>query len=172
VTLELRPLSAEDMEQVRQWRHLFMETLRTPYMLTAEQQQDYYRNVICDRRSTTRYWGFWQAFVEPVVLVGYGGIENIQWETRTGEVSILIDPQHHGKGYGGAALTLILDQAFNHLNLKNVWGECYKCSKAWTFWVHEIEKRGGYTTTLPARKYWSGAYWDSIYFTFYGKETA
>jgi RimJ/RimL family protein N-acetyltransferase len=186
--ITLRPLSATDMEQVRLWRNAAPETLRTPFMLTAEQQQDYYRTVICDRRSTTRYWGFHD--ILPIkyppeesgikmmpwdpsysckldTLVGYGGIENIQWESSTGEISVLIGPDYQGKGYGRAAVDAILDQAFNHLNLETVWGECYHCCEAVTFWEKLVQERGGYLTQLPMRKYWNGAYWHSTYFTFY-----
>jgi RimJ/RimL family protein N-acetyltransferase len=165
--ITLRPLSLEDMEVIRNWRHQVMETLRTPYMLTAEQQADYYIHTICDRRGTTRYWGFWADKVEPMVLVGMGGIENIQWENRTGEISVLISSQERGKGYGRAAVDAILDQAFNHLNLETVYGECYKCSAAVPFWEKLVDERSGYLTLLPMRKYWNGAYWDAIYFTFY-----
>jgi len=90
-------------------------------MLTKEQQQDYYRNVICDRRGTTRYWGlhdldivtFREMLGDPEKgkvrtqfgnsLIGYGGIENIEWENRHGEISIIIAPEYRGStGYGEA----------------------------------------------------------------------
>ncbi len=97
--MELRPLTEENMEQVRIWRHEVPETLRTSYMLTKEMQQDYYRNVICNRNSTTRYWGLYgdcgdlQPEKECPHFFGYGGIENISWENRNGEMSLLIAPQ-------------------------------------------------------------------------------
>lgn len=159
--IQLRPLTADNMQMVRDWRNEIPETLRTPFPLTEEQQAQYYRDVICDRRGTTRYWGFWTD-----AFVGYGGIENTQWENRIGEISILIAPNVRGKGYGREAVALVLEQAFNQLNLENVWGECYYCSTAVDFWYKLIQERHGYATTLPGRKYYNGKYYPSMYFSF------
>jgi RimJ/RimL family protein N-acetyltransferase len=185
MTLELRPLSAEDMETVRHWRHESMETLRTPYMLTKEQQQDYYRNVICDRRGTTRYWGlhdldivtFREMLGDPEKgkvrtqfgnsLIGYGGIENIEWENRHGEISIIIAPEYRGKGYGAEGVQLFLQEAFDALNLHAVHGECYYSHDGPAFWKHLVEKYRGWGTDLPHRKFWKGAYWPCYWFIFY-----
>ena len=40
--MTLEPLTLEDMETIRHWRHEIKETLRTPYVLTKEMQEDYY----------------------------------------------------------------------------------------------------------------------------------
>lgn len=170
--MELRPLSLEDMEQIRLWRNSIPETTRTPFLLTKEQQQDYYRTVICDRRSTTRYWAVWRdcGDLQPdnqcLHFLGMGGIENIEWENRRGEISILLDPNERGKGYGTEAVEAFLRQAFLHLNLENVWGECYCCSPAVPFWEKMAKKWSAFTTFLPARKYWDGQYYASLYFNF------
>jgi RimJ/RimL family protein N-acetyltransferase len=174
--LEFRALSKTDMETIRNWRHEFMETLRTPYLLTAEQQAAYYESVICNRLSTTRYWGFWSEKEEfddddlPTLrgqLIGYGGIENIQWENRLGEISVLIAPKQQGKGYGRQAVEGILLRAFGLLNLDNVYGECYQSSGAVPFWEKLVREKHGYTTLLPNRKFWNGEYYNSLYFNFF-----
>ena len=179
--MELRPLSEANMEQVRVWRHEVPETLRTSYMLTEEMQQDYYRNTICNRNSTTRYWGLWVPqgdFPEDQVIVehglawgfiGYGGIENISWENGNGEISLLIGPDYRGRGYGKQAVGLFLDQAFNHMRLHTVHGECYECGP-WKFW-NKLSRVYSKATAdmacwLPCRKYYKGEHHDSYYFTF------
>jgi RimJ/RimL family protein N-acetyltransferase len=172
--MTLRPLELADMEPIRQWRNASLETLRTPFPLTREQQEDWYRSVICDRRGTTRYWGLeLKGHVagdllidEDKYLVGYGGIENIQHENRLGEISILIAPEYRGKGYGMEAVELFLHRAFKQLNLANIWGECYTCSPAVRFWERLIAKWGAFSCRIPARKYWEGVYWPSLYFNF------
>lgn len=164
----LKPLSITDMEQVRIWRNEVPETLRTPYMLTYEQQEKYYQEVICDRGGTTRYWGFWDDIKEPFEsFVGYGGIENIQWENRIGEISVLINPLYRGAGLGREAVKLIFCQAFKILNLNAIWGECYLSSPAVKFWEKLIAEYRAFSVELPHRKYWNGVYWPSLYFTFY-----
>jgi RimJ/RimL family protein N-acetyltransferase len=177
--MQFKPLSLADMEQIRQWRNEVPETLRTPFLLTQEQQEDYYRITICDRRSTTRYWGFWDQVRGPDVatppyshpteveaFIGYGGIENIEWENRCGEISVLIAPDFRGKGYGEEAVGEILRRAFCELNLENVHGECYYSSPAEKFWEKLILKYMAYKTMLPSRKFCAGRYYDSLYFNF------
>ena len=171
--MELRPLTESDMEQVRVWRHDVPNVLRTPYMLTEEMQQDYYERVICNRDSSTRYWGLWDEVPDvPWELdefIGYGGIENISWENGNGEISLLISPDYRGKGYGKQAVGLFLDQAFNNLRLEHIYGECYECGP-WRFWnsmalIYSKATRD-LACWLPARKYYQGEYHDSYYFTF------
>ena len=184
--MELRPLTEENMEQVRIWRLGCPESLRTPYMLTEEMQQDYYRNTICNRQSTTRYWGLWTAgsvargrrsgdfkwctedgeSLQGWRFTGYGGIENISQENGNGEMSLLLGPEYRRKGHGKVAVGLFLDQAFNHLRLEHVYGECYECAP-WKFWQEMQRVYGGPEPTwLPNRKYYQGEYHDSYYFTF------
>ena len=170
--MRLDALTAADMEQIRVWRHEVPETLRTPYMLTAEMQADYYRDVICDRRGTTRYWaltamakGVGDSEWSPSHLVGYGGIENISWENRNGEISLLLRPECRGKGYGREAVGLFLEQAFEHMNLECVYGECYMCGP-WEFWEKMVVGYRHPAALLPDRKYYQGAYYGSYYFTF------
>ena len=174
--MELRPLTEENMEQVRIWRHGVPECLRTPYMLTEEMQQDYYRNIICNRQSTTRYWGLHRelpachdygiTLPSKSIFTGYGGIENISWENGNGEISLLLGPEYRDKGYGKEAVGLFLDQAFNHMRLEHVYGECHECAP-WIFWHKMQQVYGGLLPTwLPKRKYYKGEYHDSYYFTF------
>ena len=175
--MTLKPLTLYDMQQIRLWRDEVRETLRTPYVLTAEQQEDYYRTVICDRDSRTRYWGLWATKYEALppllphtqegpIFIGYGGIENIEWENSTGEISILIGAEFHRHGYGRKAVDMFLEEAFYRLNLHSVHGECYRCSPACKFWQKIIQSHKGFTIDLPARKYWDDVYWPSMYFTF------
>jgi RimJ/RimL family protein N-acetyltransferase len=159
--MNLRALELEDMECIRQWRNQCLDTLRTPFPLTKEQQEDWYRNEICNRQSRSRFWGI----EENGSLIGYGGIENIQWENSIGEISLLINPKYQGQGYGKQAAIEIITQAFNRLNLHTVFGEVYVTNPAMGFWVAITDAYKGYKTLLPNRKYLDGKYWDSLYFS-------
>ena len=162
--MTLEPLTRKDMEQIRVWRHEFKETLRTPFMLTKEMQEDYYRDTICNRDSKTRYWALCEHKFGRRLL-GYGGIENISWENSNGEMSLLIDPDRHGEGLGSEAVEMFLEQAFSFLNLNVVYGECYG-SGPYEFWEKMVEKYEGEGIWLPRRKFWQGEYYDSFGFTF------
>lgn len=165
VNLELRPLSRDDAETIREWRLDFPETLRTALMLNADQQQDWYTREIEDRRSTTRYWALYVLDT----LVGYGGIENISWENRQGEISVLIGKKHQGHGYGKAAVDLFLNQAFNYLNLDIVYGEVYTCGNV-GFWQKICAEKEAFNTMVPGRKFFAGKYHDAMVFVFRRKE--
>ena len=123
--IEWKELSSEDAEQIRLWRNQCLDTLRTPYPLTKEQQEDWYINTVCDRKANARWFGVY--FDD--ILVGYTGIENISWENRIGEISLLISPSNQECGYGWEAADKILQYAFNSLNLNCVFGECYESNE-------------------------------------------
>jgi RimJ/RimL family protein N-acetyltransferase len=159
----LRALDVGDMEHIRLWRNESLDTLRTPFPLTKEQQEDWYRSEVCDRRSRSRFFAIEDG---SNILVGYGGIENIQWENSIGEISLLISPRYRGKSMGTLAASEILREAFWGMNLHTVYAECYSNNKAVGFWRRIfVRDWGGSETILPNRKYCQGQYFDSHYFS-------
>ena len=61
------------------------------------------------------------------VPIGNIGIMNIEWRHRSGEVGIVIgEKRFWGQGYGRRVMTLILDHAFNTLNLNRVFLRVYE----------------------------------------------
>jgi len=191
--MKLKVLSEQDCEQVRIWRNDALESLRTPFPLTLEQQNRFFHEVVCDRRANARYWGIWDE-VEVQVLteyienynpaygtgypvnkyetarqdsfIGMCGIENIEWENKRGEISIILNPEYHGKGYGEKAIELLLEQGFMYMNLDNIYGECYENNPAIEFWKKVIKKYSpDYEPIwLDCTKYYDGQYWDSLWF--------
>jgi RimJ/RimL family protein N-acetyltransferase len=176
--MKLKELSLQDCEQVRIWRNECLESLRTPFPLTKEMQEQFYREVVCNRDARARYWGVWEtkipnknlpkelaAVCKPYdYLIGMIGLENIEFENRRAEVSIIINPEYKGKGYGTEAVDLLLEQGFNYLNLENIWGECYKSNKAIEFWKMIVVKYKAHSFDMPNTEYWSGEYYGSTYF--------
>jgi len=94
-----------------------------------------------------------------------GGITNIQWENRLGEISLIIAPRYQKKGIGTNAAILLFNEAFYQMNLKTVFGECYRCNPSVAFWEKITKRYDGYSTVLPNRKYWNGKFHDSYYFS-------
>jgi len=163
--MKLRVPTHADIQQARIWRNNCLESLRTSYPLTYEQQEDFYNKVVCDRKANSRYWSIYQEekYV-PGVLIGFGGIINIEWENSHGEISLIMRPEYRGQGLGEEAVNLLLDQGFNHLGLKTIWGECYACSTAHNFWAYLSEKNHWFTSILINRKFWKGKFYNSVYF--------
>jgi RimJ/RimL family protein N-acetyltransferase len=174
--MKLKALSLADLEQVRLWRNGCLESLRTPFLLTQEMQEAFYRDVVCNRQSNARYWGAWTEEPYPKtvltgnitmqrigvnsVLVGMCGLENIQWENRLAEISLILDPEYP---MYADALRLLLSEAFMSLNLENVYTEVYDCSPYRSFWREIIDKYKCDAAILPCRKYWNGRYFNSMY---------
>lgn len=183
--MKLEALTLDQCQQVRLWRNDALETLRTPYPLTQEQQEAFYRDVVCNRNSHHRYWAVVSVNTfgdnDEQLFYGMVGITNIQWENRIGEISLIIDPDRRGKGEGEVAVDLLLNKAFNYLNLQTVFGECYRCNPAWKFWreiANKYADKEAYRSLtakeetivshymlLPNRKYFNGKYWMSVYFS-------
>jgi len=157
--LELRPLSLDDVLRANAWRNKQLAMLRTSRPLTTEQQMEFYQRVVCDRSASARFWGVWCG----VEFIGLVGIENIQWENRIGEISLITDLPQHQEG----ALRLILNAGFNSLNLRNLYTEVYDCSPRQKFWFDQFNNYNGATLArLPERKFYNGYYYDGQYINF------
>jgi RimJ/RimL family protein N-acetyltransferase len=182
--MKLKELTLENCEQVRQWRNNCLESLRTPFPLTKEMQERFYHDIVCDRNARARYWGIHEEmnipfskdflekiiprpekdYYEDILIIGMVGLENIELENRRGEISIILNPDCRGKGYGEQAVDLLLEQGFMYLNLDNIWGEVYSCNKATAFWAKILKKYNGSSAILPNTKYWYRKYCYSTFF--------
>lgn len=162
--VKLDCLTERDVQKVRIWRNIVLETLRTPYFLTQSMQENFYKNVVCNPSSNCRFFAVRGQY--DVDLIGMIGLTNIQWENRNAEISIIIDPEKRKKGFGSIAIDLLFDVGFYNLNLHMIYGEAYKTNHHnISFWEGIIKKYDGYSTILPERKYYDGRYYNSIYFS-------
>ena len=158
-----KALKKEDMAQIVEWRNSTVGVLRTPFLMTKDMQEEFYERTVCDRGADSRYF----AIHFDGSLVGMAGVNNISWENRNGEISLLVNPKLWGKGIGSMAVLEILRVGFNCMNLENIYGECYFSNRAGIkFWESQIERFHGYTAILPNRKFFGGEYYDSLYFSF------
>lgn len=72
-------------------------------------------------------------------LIGHCGLYYVNWIARHAELSIYIGSRHHrGRGYGKEALTLLMDYAFDVMNLNRVWCEVFDHNDA----IHVYKKIG------------------------------
>lgn len=85
----LRPISWDDREQIREWRNRQIDVLRQARVLTAEDQDAYYLNVVEPQFSQARPAQVLLAYTCGDDLLGYGGVVHINWPDRRGEVSFL-----------------------------------------------------------------------------------
>ncbi len=162
--MKLAPATKENCEQVRLWRNQDLVSWRTPYYLTKEMQENFYKETICNRNSPHRYWGIADS---DDVFIGLGGLTDISLENRNAEITLVINPARRRENLGEQAVELILDQAFNYLNLNAVFGEVYVLNDiGYSFWSGMADKYKAFTVALPDRKFWQGHYCCSLYFSF------
>lgn len=90
---EIVPLRHEDIFKIMKWRNDQIHILRQDHILTEEQQENYYRNVIVPSFSQEKPKQILFSYLENGKCVGYGGIVHIDWESRRGEVSFLMETE-------------------------------------------------------------------------------
>lgn len=180
MTLFLDALTRSDCELVRRWRNLEENRLhlRTPFVLTEEMQSRFYDDVVCSRTAPHRFWALRDtegARVQPggygdwetrPAFIGMAGLTDIDPTNGHAEISLILDPAKHGKGYGVMAVGLVLAEAFDRMRLESVRAECYETNPALGFWRKMADGHGAHSTTLPLRKFWGGRYHDALLVTF------
>lgn len=177
--MKFRELRFDDMPQLLRFRAQYPESLRTAFPLTLEQQQAWYQQVVCNRSANARYWGieiqkkftklgFGALDEEKPVLIGMGGVENIQDSNRLAEMSLLIDINWKHLQRDAAIETL--REGFNRYNLENIYTEDYECSRDFQGWLDFSNEFKARIARLPNRKFWDGKYYDSMYANFNREE--
>jgi hypothetical protein len=143
--------------------------LRTSFPLTEQQQKDWYFKTVNDRNSNARFWAITDLYhPDSETLIGMVGIENISWENRSGELSVILSDW----GRFSEALGILLCAGFFSLNLENLYTEVYDCSEISKLWysAHRKYTDNKATQALPNRKFWNGRYYNSIYLNFNRQE--
>ena len=161
--IQFRVLSVDDAERIREWRNEDLSMLRTPFLLTAAMQEDWYKREVSNREARSRWWGIWHdcGDLQPEGPcwhhVGYAGLESIEWENRRAEVSLLVAPSVRGHGVGRDAVDELLRQAFVEINLHSVHGLVYECGPV-QFWRKVLPPGTSWFGPIPSAKYTGGQY--------------
>ncbi|MFW9847602.1 MAG: GNAT family N-acetyltransferase [Candidatus Thorarchaeota archaeon] len=135
----LRRLELEDTDTIlNTWNNYELrQYLATPLPSTREDLTNFI-NSVNEAFSKKSKLTFGIESIETESLVGIIDLSNISWISGNAEISIfaIMDQEDRGKGYALDSMLLLLDVAFNVLNLHNVY-----------LWVVEFNKRaiGFYT---------------------------
>lgn len=102
-------------------------------------------------------------------FIGVMGLHNIDWVSQTATTGAFIgEKEFQNKGYGTEAKMLLLDYAFNTLNLRKV------CSEVISFNKRSLaySKKCGYKVECirPRQYFREGKYWDQIFLAVYKKD--
>lgn len=156
--VHLRPLLRSDVPHLIRWindpevrQYLKASTPKTERIeeewIDRQGKDD--RNIICMIETNKE------------IPIGTMGIHGIDWISRTATTGAMIgNKRYWGKGYGSEAKILLLDYAFNVLNLRKI------CSRAYAFNTRSIaySKKCGYRIEGRLKKhiYRNGTYHDLV----------
>lgn len=134
----------QDMENIRQWRNAQMDVLRQNKVLTQEDQRRYYAEVVVPSFTQPEPRITLVSFLKNGECIGYGGLTNIDWQTKRAEISFLLDPVRVGdensyKKEFGIFLELIKEVAFKDMGLTELFTETYDIRP---FHISELESHG------------------------------
>ena len=116
--VNLRPFSKEDIPTLTCWINDpdIREFGFPPLPQTEKQEEGWFNNLGADDKNV-----FLAIETKDGTLIGSIGINRIDWKDRTATTGALIgDKEYWGKGYGTDAKMILLDYAFNALNLRKI----------------------------------------------------
>jgi RimJ/RimL family protein N-acetyltransferase len=85
------PIRNEDRYQIKKWRNEQMFHLRQNKILTDEDQDSYFNNIIKPSFSQQYPSQILFSFLDNGMLIGYGGLVHINWDDKIAEVSLLMN---------------------------------------------------------------------------------
>ena len=114
------PIRYEDRFDIMQWRNEQMYHLRQNSLLTEEDQENYFRNVVASLFDQKKPDQILFSYLRNEKCIGYGGLVHINWNDKNAEISFIMNTQlendefeKHWRIY----LKLIEEVAFEELNL-------------------------------------------------------
>jgi len=118
------------IQKIREWRNKQVNILRQSKKITIKEQEDYFKKIIKPDIKKKFPKNIILSFVKSNKLIGYGGLTNICWKSKRGELAFLLDNNYAGKiidseYFFPIFLKLIKILAFKILKLNNVWSETY-----------------------------------------------
>lgn len=85
------PLREEDILDIKDWRNSQLDILRQKHLLTNREQESYYKNIIKPAFSDPAPEQILFSFLLKNQCIGYGGLTNIDWDSKQAELSFLLD---------------------------------------------------------------------------------
>jgi RimJ/RimL family protein N-acetyltransferase len=122
VKCRLRPLRLEDISESIKWRN-DPETRRSVmgyrFPITEAMEKEWFNDILTDQGGKRVSFAVESRATSK--LVGFVHLTNFDWIVRCAEFGITIGPkQERGQGLGSEATCLVLQYAFDALNLKRI----------------------------------------------------
>ena len=129
-SLSIVPIRYEDIFKIMEWRNQQIYHLRQNKILTKEDQENYFNNVIEGLFHKQNPSQIIFSYLEDGKCIGYGGLVNINWSDRRAEMSFLLDTslkenKSNYSNYFSVFIKLIKKIAFNEIEINRVFTETY-----------------------------------------------
>jgi len=127
---QLVPLRYQDIFEIMNWRNAQLSILRQQSILTKDMQERYYQTVILPSFTAKEPEQLLFSYLLEGKCIGYGGIVHIDWQSKRGEVSFLLNPERtaHPQQYQkdfSSFLQLIKTITFHHLKFHRLFTETF-----------------------------------------------
>ena len=121
---KITPIRYKDRFKIMKWRNEQVYHLRQNGLLNKKDQENYFKNVISKNFNNLRPHQLLFSFLENEVLIGYGGLVNINWIDKNAEISFLINTELetlYFNKYWCVFLKLIQNLAFQELSFYKIY---------------------------------------------------
>lgn len=122
------PIRDEDKYKIMEWRNEQIFHLRQDRLLTREDQDYYFSNVISSLFNQENPDQILFSFMKGNKCVGYGGLVHVDWEKKEGEISFIINTsleKFSFSNYWDVYLDLIEQVSFKYLNFNRLYTYSY-----------------------------------------------
>jgi RimJ/RimL family protein N-acetyltransferase/predicted ATP-grasp superfamily ATP-dependent carboligase len=161
----LVPLREEDIYLIKKWRNEQIDVLRQKKPLTDKDQKLYYENFIYPTFLENEPKQILFSFLKEKSCIGYGGLTNIDWQSKRVELSFLVDTSRikneliYGEDFT-AYLNLIKQVVFDDLDFNRIFSETYDIRP---FHISVHEKNGfRFEGRMKEHNLIGNAYYDSL----------
>ncbi|MGL2964122.1 GNAT family N-acetyltransferase [Flavobacterium sp. RSB2_4_14] len=120
----IEPIRFEDRMAIMKWRNEQLYHLRQQKLLTAEDQDNYFSNVVSKLFDQDQPTQILFSFLENDVCIGYGGLVHINWIDKNAEISFIMNTVLEKERFHeiwSAYLGLIEQVAFQDLELHKIY---------------------------------------------------
>ncbi|MDM1362593.1 GNAT family N-acetyltransferase [Myroides marinus] len=114
------PIRFEDRHDIMKWRNEQMYHLRQDKLLTVEDQENYFNNIVSKLFDQDRPSQILFSYLKGKQCIGYGGLVHINWIDKNAEISFIMNTeleQEDFEGIWSVYLKLIERASFEELGL-------------------------------------------------------
>lgn len=163
-----RPILREDIPHLLRWIN-DEEVTRylAAYLPMLEKDEEQWFEDLAKRKRTDLVFAI--VTIDGDKIIGNMGIHQISWKDRTAITGALIgEKEYWSKGYGTEAKMLLLNYAFNTLNLRKICSSVLAFNKR----SYAYQVKCGYIEEGRKRRqrYRNGRYWDEILMAVFKKD--